>query len=349
MSFSEPIKVLTQAVQNGAFPGAQLCVSLGGRMVMNEAVGNIAPNRGATTSETIYDLASLTKALITTTLFGRALEEGRLHFEERVDRHVPGASMRVRFKDLLDHSSGYPAHLRFDAKLKDTFPGTWQAWRFIVANVAQTPLQTKPGQQAVYSDLGFILIGAALERVYEQSLAKIWTQTGLPLFFRETRDGDTLDDLIDHKIAPTEHYLCGLVHDDNCRAMGGVAGHAGAWGTAEGVVNICQSLVRAYHGHRNEILRPETVRLLWTPSDVPRSYWAYGWDRPSPGGSTGGQWPTHCVGHLGFTGTSVWIEPQKELIVSLITNRVCPSSNNNLIKQIRPALYNAAWNTWAKA
>jgi CubicO group peptidase (beta-lactamase class C family) len=131
--------------------------------------------------------------------------------------------------------------------------------------------------------------------------------------------------------------------------MGGSAGHAGLWGTAEGVLQVAEQLVRAYHGDRRAILRPETVRRLWQPSLVPGSTRTLGFDRPTPkGSSTGGRWPAHSVGHLGFTGTSLWIEPDSALIVVLVTNRVCPTRANNLIRRHRPALYDAAWNAWSR-
>ncbi|MEO1337194.1 MAG: serine hydrolase, partial [Myxococcota bacterium] len=138
------------------------------------------------------------------------------------------------------------------------------------------------------------------------------------------------------------------VHDENCRAMGGAAGHAGLWGTAEGVLDIAESLVSAFHGESDQLLKPDTVRRLWRPSLVPDSTRTPGWDRPSgQGSSTGGRWPDHAVGHLGFTGTSVWIEPSRALIVVLITNRVCPTRDNTKIRQLRPALHDAAWSAWA--
>jgi CubicO group peptidase (beta-lactamase class C family) len=150
-------------------------------------------------------------------------------------------------------------------------------------------------------------------------------------------------------IAPTEGCLPGEVHDENARAMGGATGHAGLFGNAVGILKVAEQLVLAYHGWRLGVLKPETVRRLWLPSPVAGSTRTLGWDRPSPtGSSTGGRWPPNTVGHLGFTGTSIWIEPERALIVVLVTNRVCPTRANNMIRRLRPLLYDAAYKTWAK-
>src|SRR5262249_772938 len=143
---------------------------------------------------------------------------------------------------------------------------------------------------------------------------------GTPLFYRDSRGPPALP-LVRPRwpIAPTEGCLAGEVHDENARAMGGAAGHAGLFGNAHAVLNMCEQLLHAYHGWKGGLLKPETVRRLWTASKVPGSTHTLGWDRPSEtGSSTGGRWPMSSIGHLGFTGTSVWIEPQRGLIVVLV-------------------------------
>ena len=346
-----PIEIFHNAAREGAYPGAQLACSRAGQQLAAEATGSLDSNGDRVELDTIYDLASLTKALATSVLVGRASELGLCAFDDPIQKFIPEADKDIELTHLLDHSAGFPAHLRFDKKLTDpSISGTWEAWRAIVLEAAkETPRERPIGHSAVYSDVGYILLGAALEAMFGQSLAVTFAELNSPLFFLETRgDPSPPAPIPVHPIAPTENGLVGLVHDENCRAMGGVAGHAGLWGSALGVLTFCENLVRAWHGDTSGYLKPNTVRRLWTPSSVPNSDWALGWDRPSPGASsTGGRWPRHAVGHLGFTGTSVWIEPERSLVVVLVSNRVCPSRDNQLIRKVRPALYDAAWTWWA--
>lgn len=346
-----PIDIFAEGARDGAYPGGQLAASLEGRRLVSAAVGVLGPGMSATNEEVNYDLASLTKPLSTTLIFGRALEEKKCALEDPVSRFVPGMDPAITFEHILEHSSGYPAHRRFDAVLPATLrPGSWDAWRHIVLKAARVPRESMPGERAVYSDLGFITLGAALEIMFSKPLSITQALLGMPLFFRDRRGPPALPPLPPAApIAPTEDCAPGEVHDENARAMGGAAGHAGLWGTAEGVLTICEQLMHAYHGWRGGVLKPETVRRIWTPSKVPGSTRTLGWDRPSPtGASTGGRWPLSSVGHLGFTGTSVWIDPERALIVVLVTNRVCPTRANNLIRRLRPLLYDAAWEVWTR-
>lgn len=347
----DPIDIFAAAARDGVFPGGQLAASRDGRWLVSAAVGDLAPGLGPTHEQVVYDLASLTKPLGTTLLIARALDQGLCALEDPIGRFVPGVDPSIRLEHLLEHSAGYPAHRRFDQTLPARLtPGTWDAWRHIVFDAAKTPREAAPGAQAVYSDIGFILLGAALEVMFARPLPLALGALGTSLFYRDFRGPPSLPPVRPKwPIAPTEQGLCGLVHDENARAMGGVAGHAGLWGNAEGVLRLAETLVRAYHGERGGPLSPEAVRRMWQPSLVPGSTRSLGWDRPSPvGSSTGGRWPAHSVGHLGFTGTSLWIEPDRALIVVLVSNRVCPSRANNLIRRLRPALYDAAWSAWSQ-
>jgi CubicO group peptidase (beta-lactamase class C family) len=272
--------------------------------------------------------------------------------DDPIGKFVPGVDPAITIERVLDHSSGLPAHSRFDETLPPEIPrGSWDAWRQIVGQAAQIRRDTAPGQCAVYSDIGFILLGAALEVMHGMPLSTAYALLGTPLFFRDKRGPPALPAFRPHSpIAPTEEGVePGDVHDENARAMGGVAGHAGLFGTAAGVLKVAENLVLAYHGWKDGLLRPETARRLWQPSLVPSSTWALGWDRPAlEGASTGGRWPRNSFGHLGFTGTSIWIEPDRAFIVALVTNRVCPTRANNMIRRLRPALHDAAWIDWGK-
>ena len=344
-----PVDVFVRGVQEGVYPGGQLAASRDGRRLTSVAAGTLSNGGRSTHEQVAYDLASLTKPLSTAVLVGRAIEQGRCALDDPLARFVPGVPQAITLQHALEHSTGYPAHLRFDERLPRSVPvGSWSAFRHIVADAAATALEAPVGTRALYSDLGFILLGAALENMYDAPISTLFD--GLtPLHYRDQRGPPAnLPAPNEAPFAPTEGCAPGEVHDDNCRAMGGAAGHAGLWGTAEGVLTVAESLVAAYHGEQGGLLMPSTVRLLWTPSTVPDSTRTPGWDRPSPGRSSAGEhWPAYGVGHLGFTGTSLWIEPERALVVVLVTNRVCPTRDNNRIRALRPRLHDAAWRAWA--
>lgn len=348
---THPIDIFAAGARDGIYPGGQLAASRECHRLVTAAVGTLGPGLEPTNNQVIYDLASLTKPLAATVLFGRALEEGRCRLEDPVGKYVPGVHPSITLLHLLEHSSGYPAHARFDQYMPSSIPkGTWDAWRHIVFEAVKLGREAPAGHRAVYSDVGFILLGAALEVMYSKPLSLAHALLGTALFFRDRRGPPALPPLWPRApIAPTENCRPGEVHDENCRAMGGVAGHAGLFGNAEGVLRLAEQLVLAYHGFKGGILKPETIRRLWQPSLVSGSTRTPGWDRPARvGSSTGGRWPPQSVGHLGFTGTSLWIEPDRALIVVLVTNRVCPTRANNTIRRLRPALYDAAWEEWGK-
>ncbi len=351
-SLAQTIDIFAEGARERVYPGGQIAVSRECQRKVSASVGVLAPGMKPTSVDTIYDLASLTKPLATALLVGRAVEKGLCRFEDPLSRYVPGVDPAITIEHVLEHSAGYPAHERFDLRLPESLrPGSWDAWKHIVFEAAKTGRLTAPGAQAVYSDIGFIVLGAALEVIYSLPLSTAYTLLGTPLLFRDHRGSPAMPLFWPPKpIAPTEGCSPGEVHDENARAMGGVAGHAGLFGTADGVLRIAEQLVLAYHGWRGGILQPDTVRRLWQPSLVPGSTRTLGWDRPATeASSTGGRWPRSSVGHLGFTGTSVWIEPDRALVVVLVTNRVCPTRANNMIRRLRPALHDAAWEEWGSA
>jgi CubicO group peptidase (beta-lactamase class C family) len=344
-----PVDIFAAGARDGVYPGAQLAASRECQRLVTASVGKLAPGAEATSDEVIYDLASLTKPLATTVLFGRALEEGRCELDDPLNQYVPGVHGSITLRHALEHSTGYPAHARFDQYMPSRIPkGSWDAWRHIVFEAVKLGREAPAGQRSLYSDIGFILLGAALEVMYAQPLSTAYAMLGPRLFYRDKRGPPALPSPWPRApIAPTENCAPGDVHDENCRAMGGAAGHAGLWGNAEGVLMLAEQLVLAYHGFKGGLLKPETIRRIWQPSSVPGSTRTLGWDRPSKeGSSTGGRWPANSVGHLGFTGTSLWIEPERALIVVLLSNRVCPTRANNMIRRLRPLLHDAAWEAW---
>jgi CubicO group peptidase (beta-lactamase class C family) len=299
------------------FPAAQLIAVDHFSLVFECAVGECEP-------ETQFDLASLTKALSTTTLAMMAIEEGALALDDR-----PRSDVSVG--ELLTHSSGLPAWKAL---------GTTRAE--VLRAVAAEPLESPPGTVARYSDLGFILLGAAVENALGAPLdAAFARRVAEPLAI-----GTTFNPREPLRCAPTEGDLRGVVHDENARALGGVAGHAGLFSTARDVSRIVHALVAAWHGVRStstpRLLPPARVRQMWTPSAVPGSTWCLGWDRPSATGSSAGErWPKDGVGHLGFTGCSIWIDPARARWVVLLSNRVHPTRANEAIRSFRPQIHDA--------
>ena len=306
---------MTEAVGT-VFPSAQLLVVDGFRTVLARAYG-------ACTLQTLFDVASLTKALSTTTLAMLATERG-LDLDEEVR---PGVTFRL----LLCHASGLPAWRLLGATRAE-----------ILDQVRSTPLERPAGSSSVYSDLGFILLGDALARRQPRGAGlteDFASQVARPLGIAATFHPDPA------RCAPTEGDLRGVVHDENARAMGGAgAGHAGLFSTATDVSAIAASLVASFLDAADapRIVASSTVRAFWTPCEVPGSTWCLGWDRPSPVGSSAGtRWPHTGVGHLGYTGCSRWIDPARARWVVLLTNRVHPTRSNERIKDFRPRLHDA--------
>lgn len=325
-------RVLSGAVGT-VFPSAALVVIDALQKVKQVSVG--AANGG-----TIFDLASLTKPLATVSLTMAALDAGALSL---ADEPRPG----VTVQHLLAHASGLPAW-----KLLAPAPGFSDARAGIVEAVRREPLESAPGAAARYSDLGFILLGDWLERRLGSRLDALFTE----------RIADPLGLAIGYgpraaeACAPTEGELRGVVHDENARAMGGVAGHAGLFATAGDVAALAAVLLATWAG-KSEIgftfsrkgethftfpVLPSTLRRFWSPSGVPGSTWCLGWDRPSAAGSSAGaRWPRDGVGHLGFTGCSLWLDPPRGRAVVLLSNRVHPTRANDRIKAFRPLLHDA--------
>ena len=311
------VDALLRDATGRVFPAAQLIAVDHFSLVYERAVGECDP-------ETLFDIASLTKPLSTATLAMMAVEEGALGLDDR-----PRKELTV--EQLLTHSSGLPAW----KLLGDTRAAVLRA-------VAAEPLESPPGTVARYSDLGFILLGATVEHALGESLdAAFARRIAQPLGI-----GTRFNPQERERCAPTEGDLRGVVHDENARAMGGVAGHAGLFSTARDVSRIVHALVAAWHGVRStstpRLLPTACVRRMWTPAGVAGATWCLGWDRPSATGSSAGdKWPKDGVGHLGFTCCSVWIDPPRARWIVLLSNRVHPSRTNDAIKQFRPAIYDA--------
>jgi CubicO group peptidase (beta-lactamase class C family) len=316
------VETLLQGAVGEVFPAAQLVVVEGGTLELLQSVGVATPI-------TRFDLASLTKPLCTTALALRLVARGALSLD---DRPRPECTIL----QLLSHSGGLPA---VRALADPTRPGEGMRAQAIAAARSE-PLEYPPGERSIYSDLGFILLGYAVERVGGARLDALFAQhLAMPLAL--TLGYGPLLAVSDRDVAPTEQGLRGMVHDDNCRAMGGVAGHAGLFGDAAAVSALVNAWVRAWHGEAS-LLDPALVRRAWSRAGVPGSTWGLGWDHPATTGSSAGErWAKDGVGHLGFTGCSIWIDPPKKRWVVLLSNRVHPTRTNEAIKGFRPKLHDA--------
>ena len=378
MAFHHVIQAALQsAVDDGVFPGAQLAVRLRGELRCVVVAGRLSsePPGLPVQPTTIYDLASLTKPLATVTSVLLLIQRAKVALEDPVQEvlaELEGAPIgQATVRELLTHRSGLPGwrplYERLDAR--GTAPGLSGGDHPVKQQVLQMirdePLIYARGARSVYSDLGFILLGFLVERLSGMAL-DLWCEEAIvrplradPLMFCPTTGRAQLDvvrPIVDVlRIAPTEQdewrnrFLCGEVHDENAAAMGGVAGHAGLFGTAESVLAVSGAWLRGYHG-RESILDGELVRQFTARQEsAARSSWALGWDTPSAPSSSGSRFSEWSFGHLGYTGTSLWIDPLCELEVVLLSNRVHPSRRNERIKVFRPCIHDLVYREFVSA
>lgn len=355
-------RLMETAIAERVFPGGALLVKVRGQTAHLSFHGRRSadPPGGPVDAHTLFDLASLTKVLATAPLALLWIQRGRLALDDPVHRVLEGyvgqAREGVTLRMLLNHSSGLPAWRPYYQAVASTAGGAWlagpegkEAVRRMAA--AEAP-EASPGSRALYSDLGFILLDWILEQVngrpidvqFSESLAGPLSLSNL--FFVDLKSPDRAASARQGRaFAATERCpwrgrtLIGEVHDDNTYAMGGVSGQAGLFGTIEDVAALAEawldSLLRD-----DGLFESGQVREFWEKSHLPGSTRALGFDTPSPHASqAGGGFGPRTVGHLGFTGTSLWIDPDRELIVVLLTNRIHPTRNNETIKQFRPVLH----------
>jgi CubicO group peptidase (beta-lactamase class C family) len=369
MDFSPVDQEIVAAVEREVFPGAVVLVRHAGTVVYRRAVGfrGVDPQLSPLNEATCFDLASLTKPLATTVAIMLLVKEKILRLDDRVTRFFPNfgaqGKSHITFRHLLSHSSGLPAwrpYYREIATLetregKVGFLGTRSARDFVYTQLQREKLEAAPGQRAVYSDLGFMLLGATIEELTSVGLdqycqEKIYQPLGLSsLTFinLESVRWRKIQPVVEH-YAPTERcpwrqrVLCAEVHDDNCYAMGGVAGHAGLFGAVDDVDRLVSVLIACYRGAHAFLPQPIVQEFWLRAGIVPGSTWCLGWDSPSPQNSSAGDYfSSHSVGHLGFTGTSLWIDLEQQVHVIVLSNRVHPRRDNDKIQAFRPALHNA--------
>jgi len=342
--FSHAFQVLAEGVDQKAFPGASAAITHKGRLVALKGLGRFTydQNSPPVTPQTVYDLASLTKVVATTAACMVLHERGIFQLEQRLVDILPEFSGHdprrpsITFHRLLAHSSGLPAYVRLfeTVRTREEF----------IQQVLRLPLASAPGSRDEYSDIGFILLGIALERLAKQPLdqfcqREIFSWLGLErMTFRPPSEWKPL-------IPPTvddrtfrRSIIQGEVHDENAWVMSGVAGHAGVFSTARDVAIFADCMLSC----DRPLVRPETIQLFTRRElSPPGTSRALGWDTPSPPSQSGRYFSPLSYGHLGYTGTSLWIDPQRQLSVTLLTNRVWPDCSSQKIKNIRTAFHDA--------
>ena len=368
---------LQSAVDDGVFPGAQLAVRLRGELQCVVVAGRLSlePLGLPVQPTTIYDLASLTKPLATVTSVLLLIQRAKVALEDPVQKiltELEGTPIgHASVRELLTHRSGLPGwrpfYERFDARgiIPGLSGGVQSIKHHVLKMIRDEPLIYERGERSIYSDLGFMLLGFLVERLSGMAL-NLWCEEAIfrplqagPMMFSpgtERAPLDVVHPIVDvSRIAPTEQdewrnrLLCGEVHDENAAAMGGVAGHAGLFGTAESVLAVSGAWLCGYHG-RKSILEGELVREFTTRQEsAARSSWALGWDTPSAPSSSGSRFSERSFGHLGYTGTSLWIDPLCELEVVLLSNRVHPSRRNEKIKIFRPCIHDLVYREFVSA
>lgn len=338
-SLDEADAVVASAVGQ-AFPGAVLEVGIAGPSVHLKAFGRTSyePDAADVRPDTIYDLASLTKVVVTTTIAMTLFDEGKLQLEAPVSSFLPrfrgGSKDRVTVRQLLTHSAG----LRWWAPLYQQVSGE----RAFLERIVAMDLSYEPGTKSVYSDLGIVLLGGVLEKLGGAPLEEMGRRRVLgPLGMADTLYRPPM--VLRSRIAPTEpdpwrgRLLWGEVHDENAFALGGAAAHAGLFGTAPDLGRFARMMLEGGTLEGRRLVSRSTIELFTTRDSVPGSTRALGWDTASaaagsrssvPGDpgycSAGTLLSSRSFGHTGFTGTSLWIDPERKAFVILLTNRVHP-------------------------
>lgn len=318
-------ELLTKGVADGLFAGAVIGISCDGeQQFFSTGRAELRPFPRPLDAETPFDLASMTKILCTTTVAMLLYADGALHLDQPAREILPDLPDGVTARRLLQHAAGFPAWRPFFKDLSALPPGTPATRERLLALARATPV-TDPGQRAVYSDIGFLALGSLLERVGGERLDRLFARRvalplGLDLRWGWAGAAATEDCPVRGQVQS------GTVHDINAWWAGGVAGHAGLFGSAAGVLGLAEALLGAFHddaGASTRFLPPRVVQEFWTFAG-PGSH-RLGWDSPTPGATSAGpRWPADGVGHLGFTGTSLWIAPRQRVCVALLTNRVHP-------------------------
>ena len=344
-AFSIVDSLVTAQIEKRSFPGAQLAVLCGERIIYRSSYGTLTYDAAspAVTGSTLYDIASLTKVVATTTATMRLVDDGRLHLDSAVAHYLPefaaNGKEHITIRNLLLHNSGLPAYHLF-------YTMTTEASVVQDSIMNAAPLYV-PGSRTVYSDLGMITLGKVIERVTGQSLQRFMQQE----FWRPLRMEHTMfcpPDSLRASCAPTEvddywrrRLVQGEVHDENAALLGGIAGHAGVFSTADDLARFVRMIMLGGEIDGTRYLDPSTVHRF-TRRQSAVSTRALGWDTRSVTGSSSGHYfSMKSFGHTGFTGTSIWVDPVANMAVIFLTNRVHPTRSNKALPRFRSVLHDA--------
>jgi beta-N-acetylhexosaminidase len=337
--------IITAAIKDSAFPGVQVCVVKDGLVAFNKSFGRLTyePRAQVTSLQTMFDIASLTKLIATTTAVMKLYDDRKISLDDKVSKFIPqfavGKKAEITIKHLLTHSSGLPPFR--------------QLWKFVpdakyaVDSVYATALVANPGDTTIYSDLGFITLGKIVVQASGKPLdVFVKEEFYAPLGMTRTMFTPPAD--LWNEVAPTEYdslwrkkLIQGVVHDENADFLGGVSGHAGLFSTAYDLAALMQMLMNGGEYGGKRYLQPSTV-AVFTKRQSEKSTRALGWDTRAASGSSGGNlFSPNSFGHTGFTGTSIWADPERHLFLILLTNRVHPTRANTKIYKVRPAVADA--------
>jgi len=345
---------LERGAAEGAYPGAVLLVARDGKVVFQKEAGHLSsmPGSAPVGRQTIFDLASLTKPLATTMALMRLIDRGKVDLDEPLSGLITGLSVKdkkeITLRLILSHSAGFadwrPFYLDLVKYRPEERKDHLRKW------IVEEPLVYKPGKDSVYSDLGFMILEWVFEglsgmALHESVEKDFYYPLSLDRIFLNAESSSTR--FSNDIYAATEdcpwrkRVIQGEVHDENAFALGGYSGHAGLFGDAQGVFTLVNMLREHYCGKRDDYLRPETVREFFRRQGIVNGCtWALGWDTPSSNDSSSGRYfSPNSVGHLGFAGTSIWMDLEMDVIVILLTNRIHPTRSNQKIKVFRPMLH----------
>lgn len=359
---------LEGGVSEGVFPGAVVLVAHKGEVVFFDKAGfrALAPVRAPMEKDTIFDLASLTKVLATTLAMMKLVDSGAIDLDQPLSQIIPGSDLgnkkALTPRLILTHSAGFkdwkPFYLELVKHPLDERKGVLRE------RIIQEPLAYEPGTGMLYSDFGFMLLEWVIEERAGQGLAEFlegsfYGPLGLKMAFFTTttaagnplqlplakRGGEMVEAFAATEECPwRKRVIQGETHDENAWTLGGYSGHAGLFGTARDIWILVNLLREHYFGKRSDFFRPETVREFFRRQDMVKgSDWALGWDtRALVGSSAGRYFSRSSVGHTGFTGTSIWMDLEKDVVAVLLSNRVHPTRDHpEKIKAFRPKIHDA--------
>ncbi len=352
--FAAVYRVLGQAIAGGAFPGCSFGVLAGG-LAWAGALGRFTyePDSPAVVTETVYDVASLTKVVATTAAAMLMVEQGQIELDSPLARWLPAfaegrnpadPAHGITLRHLLAHNSGLPGYVEF-------FRTAVTAGQLLDACL-KLPLEAAPGERAEYSDPGFILLGKALEACAGEDLSSCTSrEIQAPFGMSSTRFRPPAE--LRAFIPPTEHdatfrrrRIQGEVQDENAWVLGGVAGHAGLFSSTPDLLRFAAGILSAVSNdlpaqQRNTLFSAETIEQFAKLQPPQGSSRALGWDTPSENSSAGRHFSVHSIGHLGYSGCSLWIDLRAQIAAVLLTNRTWPDRSNQAIREVRPAYHNA--------